>query len=305
MTRARLVSLALLLGCSTTSADSDALPGAEDAASTTDASTSSTDADLPDGFVRGPDADTTTMRDAGGSAFALPPDDGGLDYQLGGAYTPPAGVAIVSRDRTASPASGLYNLCYVNGFQIQPGEEGDWMSAHPTAILRDAAGDPVIDVDWGETLVDTSTSAKRDEVLAMVGPWIDQCATDGFDAVEIDNLDSYSRSGGLLTEDENVLMIRMFADRAHAAGLAIAQKNSSELVPRRTEMGTDFVVAEECNRYSECDVYRGGYGEHVLMIEYRMADFTAGCAAYPQSSIVLRDVHLVPAGASGYVYDGC
>jgi hypothetical protein len=109
---------------------------------------------------------------------------------------------------------------------------------------------------------------------------------------------------GLLTEDENVLMIRMFADRAHAAGLAIAQKNASELVARRAEMGTDFVVAEECNRYAECDVYLGGYDE-VLMIEYRMADFTTGCAAYPASSIVLRDVNLVPAGASGYVYDGC
>jgi hypothetical protein len=122
--------------------------------------------------------------------------------------------------------------------------------------------------------------------------------------VEIDNLDSYSRSTGLLTENDNVAMIRLFADRAHAAGLAIAQKNSSELVGRRAEMGTDFVVAEECNRYAECDVYLGAY-DRVLMIEYRRADFTTGCAAYASSSIVLRDVNLVPMGSSGYVYDGC
>ncbi len=107
--------------------------------------------------------------------------------------------------------------------------------------------------------------------------------------MEIDNLDSYSRSTGLLTENDNVAMIRLFADRAHAAGLAIAQKNSSELVGRRAEMGTDFVVAEECNRYAECDVYLGAY-DRVLMIEYRRADFTTGCAAYPSSSCSRRRV---------------
>ncbi len=46
-----------------------------------------------------------------------------FDYQLGGAYPPPAGVSIVSRDREEAPVAGLYNICYVNGFQIQPDEE--------------------------------------------------------------------------------------------------------------------------------------------------------------------------------------
>ena len=42
--------------------------------------------------------------------------------------------------------------------------------------------------------------------------------------------------------------MRLFADAAHAAGLPIAQKNSAEITGRRTEMGTDFAVAEECDR---------------------------------------------------------
>ena len=46
-------------------------------------------------------------------------------------------------------------------------------------------------------------------------------------------------------------------------------------------------------RYTECDAYIGGYGTHVLMIEYRSADFTTGCSAYPDYSIVLRDLNLV------------
>ncbi|WP_137022962.1 endo alpha-1,4 polygalactosaminidase, partial [Streptomyces albus] len=49
----------------------------------------------------------------------LPPAHADFDYQIGGAYTPPKGVKAVSRDHTAKPADGLYNICYVNAFQAQ------------------------------------------------------------------------------------------------------------------------------------------------------------------------------------------
>ena len=119
----------------------------------------------------------------GGGALVLPPANGGLDYQLGGAYAPPAGVTIVSRDREAAPAAGLYNICYVNGFQVQPGEASWWLANHGDLILRDAGGQPVIDPDWNEMLIDTSTAAKRTAVAAIVGDWIRGCAQAGFDAV--------------------------------------------------------------------------------------------------------------------------
>ncbi len=45
--------------------------------------------------------------DGGGGAVPLPPVNAKVDYQLGGAYTPPAGVTVVSRDRTESPAPGI------------------------------------------------------------------------------------------------------------------------------------------------------------------------------------------------------
>lgn len=257
----------------------------------------------------GPDAaerpDVGTAPPDAGLALSLPPVNGGLDYQLGGPYPPPAGVDIVSRDRTEAPARGLYNICYVNGFQIQPDEVADWTTNHPDLMLRDAAGDLVIDTDWNEILIDVRTPAKRAAVAAIVGGWIRGCHAAGFDAVEIDNLDTYSRSNGLISEDDAVAMIRLLADAAHAEGMAIGQKNSAELVPRRAELDTDFAVVEECNRYDECDVFTSGYGDHVLIIEYRRSDFTAGCAAYPNLSIVLRDRNLVGPGQSGYVYDGC
>lgn len=282
------IALVLIAACSSSSGD-DAIDAAADGDGGPDAG-AGLDGGPPDGAL----------------ALALPPANGGLDYQLGGAYPPPTGVTIVSRDREAAPAPGLYSICYVNGFQIQPGEASWWLANHGDLILRDASGDPVIDPDWDEMLVDTRTATQRAAIADIVGGWIRGCATAGFDAIEIDNLDTFSRSGGLLREDDNVLQMRLFADVAHGVGLPIAQKNSAELVGRKADMATDFVVSEECNRYDECDVYTGAYGEHVLMIEYRRADFTAGCTAYgARFSIVLRDLNLVPAGSSAYVFDGC
>ena len=254
----------------------------------------------------GDDADASVGADGPATSWSLPPRNAGLDYQLGGAYAPPAGVMIVSRDRGDAPAAGLYNICYVNGFQIQESEASWWLANHDDLILKDASGEPVIDPDWNEMLIDTSTAAKRTAIAVIVGDWIRGCKTSGFDAVEIDNLDTFSRSGGRLSEANNVAQMRLFSDVSHGEGMAIAQKNSAEIVGRRADLGTDFVVSEECNRYSECDVYAGAYGDHVLMIEYRTQDYNAGCAAYgSRFSIVLRDLNLVPPGSGAYVFDDC
>ena len=52
--------------------------------------------------------------------------------------------------------------------------------------------------------------------------WIQGCSSSGYQAVEIDNLDSYTRSQGLLTMDHAADMEAILADKAHAEGLAIA-----------------------------------------------------------------------------------
>jgi hypothetical protein len=251
----------------------------------------------------GPDPDAAP--DAGPPAFALPPPNAAFDYQLGGPYAPPRGVTVVARDRTAAPAPGLYNICYINGFQVQPGEEDFWLTNHPDLLLRDRAGELVIDPDWDEILIDIRTPDQRRRVAQVVGGWIAQCAADGYHAVEIDNLDTFSRSGGLLQADQAVATMALFSAAAHQHGLAIAQKNSAEIVDRRAELGTDFVVTEECNVYDECDVYTGAYGEHVLVIEYQRAAFETGCRAFPQLSIILRDLDLTTPRDGEYVYDGC
>jgi hypothetical protein len=285
-----LVGLFAVTGCS--GSRSDAIPDDAIIDAGSDSGTGS-----GDGSGANLDGPSATLR--------LPPHNAGVDYQLGGAYQLPAGVSIVSRDRDAAPAAGAYSICYVNGFQIQPHEEAGWLADHPDLILRTANGTPVIDPDWDEMLIDITTPAKRTAVAAIVGGWIDGCALAGFDALEIDNLDTYARSGGRITEENAVAMMRLFSDAAHARGLAVAQKNSAELVTRKTDLGTDFVVVEECNRYHECGDFTAAYGDHVIVIEYRRADFDAGCTAWPGLSIVLRDVQLVTPTSSGYVFDGC
>jgi hypothetical protein len=62
------------------------------------------------------------------------------------------------------------------------------------------------------------------------------------------------------------------------------------------------VVSEECGRYDECDAYVDDFGDQVLMIEYRAADFEATCSAYAAThAVVLRDRDLSPEG----VHDWC
>ncbi|MEK8174212.1 hypothetical protein NKH77_50260 [Streptomyces sp. M19] len=70
-------------------------------------------------------------------------------------YTPPEGVSVVTRAHEESPADGLYNICYVNAFQTQPGAEGEWDS---DLLLKDDNGDVVYDSSGARP---SSTSAPR------------------------------------------------------------------------------------------------------------------------------------------------
>ncbi|MFC8225256.1 endo alpha-1,4 polygalactosaminidase [Streptomyces sp. NPDC057287] len=239
----------------------------------------------------------------------LPTAGMGFDYQIGGGYRPPDGVRAVSRDREDQPAAGLYNVCYVNAFQTQPGALAWWLDAHPDLLLRDEEGELVIDEGWDEVLLDTSTPARRTQLTEIVGEWIDGCAESGFQAVEPDNLDSFERSKGRLTEAHNAAFATALATRAHSEGLAIGQKNTTDLLDRHTGIGFDFAVTEECAQFDECGAYAEAYDGRVFAIEYEGegdVGFGAACSAWGERiSLVLRDLDVLPAGEKGYVYRSC
>jgi len=127
--------------------------------------------------------------------------------------------------------------------------------------------------------------------------------------VEIDNLDSYTRSAGALTADDNLALAATYAQRAHAAGLAIAQKNTVEQVSALHALGYDFAVTESCVEFEECAAYAAEYPV-VLDIEYTDElgedGFADACGDPDRPAVmILRDHSLVTPGDAEYVYRSC
>ena len=244
-------------------------------------------------------------------SVTLPPVNGVFDYQIGGAYPPSAAVDVVVRDRDVDPAPGKYNICYVNVFQTQADEARFWTGTHRDLLLKSADGKYVSDADYpGEYVLDTSTKAHRTAIATIVDDWIADCADKGYQALDPDNQDSWTRSKGLLTREDNIAMATLLAARAHAAGLAIAQRNTPEFGSAgRSTIKFDFAIVEECQFYRECDGYLETYGSRVFEIEYsdqpRRA-YTTACATQGKKiSVTLRDRDVVPKGEPGYHDEHC
>lgn len=252
------------------------------------------------------------------SAWEPPPVNAGFDYQIGGDYPLPDGVSVVSRDWFSGTAADdpAYSICYVNAFQTQANEAGtdrpDEQSNWPRKLILTKLGD---DPKWGgEYLVDISTAKKRERAARWVQQMIQGCADGGFEAVEFDNLDSWTRFSGTpldrkvpFGKKEAVAFAELLADRSHALGLAVGQKNTVELTPSmRAQVSFDFVIAEECGRYRECDRYVKAYGDNVIAVEYSQKAFRRTCDAIgDRVSVVLRDRFVSRPGARSYKFADC
>ncbi|KAJ7927953.1 glycoside hydrolase family 114 protein [Mycena leptocephala] len=229
-------------------------------------------------------------------AVTLPPLNGKADYQIGGLYTPAADVAVVTRDNTASPVSGKYNICYINAFQTQSDAAAFWQSsANAGLLLHKSSGALFEDPDWpGEYFLDTRTDANRQAMVTILNGWIDTC-----------------NSNGLLTAANNLALAKLFTDHAHSVGLAVAQKNTGEELGSsgKSTAGFDFAVAEECQEFEECDSYTDVYSNNVIEIEYTdngISAWNAACLARGSViSVIYRDRDVVPAGSRAYHYQEC
>ncbi len=235
-----------------------------------------------------------------------------FDYQIGSPYDPATGVAVVSRDWSSGQplGGGSYSICYVNAFQTQPDGSGariDERSNWPADVVLTSLGD---DPNWeGEFLIDLSTSAKRQTAAAHLADMVDTCAAKGFDAVEFDNLDSWTRIDGLpFGRADAIAFAALITDHAHAAGLAAAQKNTVGLsaTEARTTIGFDFAIIESCGQYDECGAVAEVYGPDAIYIEYADQHFASACAVVgDRSSVVRRDRNVTAPGSGSYTYDEC
>jgi hypothetical protein len=253
-----------------------------------------------------------------GLSPAVPPANAGFDYQIGGDYPLPPGVSVVSRDWfSGRPAADpAYSICYVNAFQTQANERGtdrpDERSNWPRRLVLSRLGD---DPHWGgEYLIDISTAKKRHRAAAWVTQMIAGCAEVGYDAVEFDNLDSWTRFNGTplkrkvpFGKRDALAYAKLLAVRAHGRGMAVGQKNTAGISRgQAAKVGFDFAIAEECGRYRECGRYTSVYGDDVIAIEYRRKDFRRTCNSVgDRISVVLRDRLVSKPGSKRYVYDSC
>ncbi|WP_200956960.1 endo alpha-1,4 polygalactosaminidase [Phycicoccus sp. Root563] len=251
-----------------------------------------------------PSGSTTTSRPA--AAVHLPPTTGAFDYQLDEPYPPAGGVTVVVRDRESPSPSDRYGVCYVNAFQTQPQDRDAWLRDRAALVLRHASGAPVTDPGWpGELLIDIGRPALRQAAATVVSAQLDTCVGQGFEAVELDNLDSWTRSGGRLTQADAAAYARLLVAAAHARGLAVAQKNTVELLDAPGRPAFDFAVTEDCGRYEECGAFTRVYGTRVLDVEYTDRGFAAACRTSPSVRVVRRDLELVAPGGAGHVLRYC
>ena len=234
---------------------------------------------------------------ASAADIVAPPTGTDVDYQLGGNAPVPDNVGIVVRDRTAKPLAGAYSVCYVNGFQTQPNEKRFWRKRENLLLHKD--GRIVVDSAWGEWLLDIGTAKKRDRLATIMGRWIRGCAADGYQAVEFDNLDSFTRSKGMLERADANRFARLLVAAAHDADLAAGQKNRAPWDGKT--VGYDFAMCEEGGQWHECGSYVDHYGDEVLVVEYRRKIFNRTCSRWgDRLAIVLRDLDLTPDGVHAY-----
>ncbi|GHH96447.1 endo alpha-1,4 polygalactosaminidase [Streptomyces capillispiralis] len=250
------------------------------------------------------------FRSEAAPTVTLPPVNAPFDYQIGGPYQPADDVEVVTRDVKESPVPDLYNICYVNAFQTQEeGEVGGPQDWDQDLLLTGEDGTVVIDPDWDEVILDISEDGKRERIAAEIDKQIDLCDEKGFDAVELDNYDTYARDvvGGAITADDAQLYIRLLSSYAHSKGLAVGQKNTVELAGQHERNGLDFAIAEECGdpRWNECGRYVSAFGDHAIFIEYTDEGMRNACAYADRVSVVRRDVEVSEPDSETYIRETC
>jgi endo-alpha-1,4-polygalactosaminidase (GH114 family) len=205
----------------------------------------------------------------GGQAKAwLPEQDQRFDAQFVTPFNLVRGVDIVALDlfetSTAQVADlrarGVRTICYINAGAWENWRP-DAREYPPTAIGRAYAGWP------GERWLDVRALKSLEKVLRNR---IELCRDKGFDGVEFDNVDGYvNRTGFTLSAADQLAFNRWLAGEAHKAKLAVALKNTLELVPDLVTV-FDFAISESCFSEGSCEAllpFRDA-GKAVYVIEY-------------------------------------
>lgn len=118
---------------------------------------------------------------------------------------------------------------------------------------------------------------KHPKVIELLLKRVELAKSKGCDAVDLDNIDSYtyseSKVGFKITMQDDLNLARKVCEKAASLGLGFAQKNGLEMIPALKDCVTLY-INESCQEYKECDAYKN-VGKPVLNIEY------GSCKNYP------------------------
>lgn len=199
--------------------------------------------------------------------------NGPFHWQLQGDINLRGNIKIVGSDVFDTPSdqvrewrnAGVFPICYVNVGTVEDWRE-DRNQFPPDIIGKAYWGWP------GEYWLDITRFERFSDVILAR---FDLCRDKGFLAIEPDNIDAYeaddtnTETGFDLTRDDQLGYINWLIDQAHARGLAIGQKNASELVPELVDK-MDFALLESAYRLgfmSEFEPY-SEVGKPVFAVEY-------------------------------------
>ncbi len=188
---------------------------------------------------------------------------------------------------TALHAKGALVICYMS-----VGSFEDWRpdaADFPAAVLgKDYPGWP------GEKFLDIRA---LDTLGPIMQKRMDLCKSKGFDGLEPDNMDVFeggkSGTGFPLTEADGVAYAKWLTTEAHARGLSIGQKNTSELAKQLASV-MDWALTEDCFDQDWCADMQPyiDKGKAVLMSEYTDTgvNFASACtwAKAHQFSAILK-----------------
>lgn len=151
----------------------------------------------------------------------------------------------------------------------------------------------------GENWLDVRNQTVRNIMASRM----DLAKSKGCNSLEPDNVDGYSnRSGFPLTAQDQINFNSFLADQAHARGMTIALKNSTDLVASLVNK-FDFAVVEECFKYNECGAYSPFVQQNKAVLNAEYTNFSSAICSQAKSlkfSTVFYNLNL-----NGAVYNPC
>jgi hypothetical protein len=180
----------------------------------------------------------------------LPPPDATWHVQLTNLVDLTVNATVFDVDLFETPPETVAALHKAGRKAVCHFSAGTWDDlipdgpAFPTALLGDAVPG---------SLAGRWLDVRQIDALApILGARLDQCRSKGFDAVDAEDVDTYTRATGFpLTAADQLRFNRWLAQAAHARGLAIGLRNDlDQAVPLAGDF--DFAIVDRCGARAQC-----------------------------------------------------